>query len=121
MKKTIVFGSLLAVFILLMIPNISAVEYNTVVEAHESYIIQRFEIKENELNELIESIKDGNIENFSIIRDILRGILSSIFGIISCLFLILSGIVPWQGVIFFVITYIFILIYWIIQLIDLIG
>ena len=35
-KKTIVFGSLLAVFLMLMIPNVRAVEYNTLKETLES-------------------------------------------------------------------------------------
>lgn len=35
-KKTILFGSLLAVFLMLMIPNIGAVEYNSVKDTVES-------------------------------------------------------------------------------------
>ncbi len=38
MKKTILFGSLLAVFLMLMIPNVSALEYNEVKEKQEELI-----------------------------------------------------------------------------------
>jgi len=118
MKKTIVFGSLLAVFLMLMIPNVSAVEYNTVAEAHESYIIQRFEITENELNELIESIKDGNIENFSIFGDILWGIVRLI---LVFLMAFLSGMDESTALAFILGAIFMQLILYIVQLIESIG
>ena len=43
MKKTIVFGSLLAVFLMLMMPAMSAVEVNTVKDANEQYIEEQLE------------------------------------------------------------------------------
>ncbi len=43
MKKTIVFGSLLAVFLMLMMPMMSAVEVNTVKDANEQYIEKELE------------------------------------------------------------------------------
>ena len=43
MKTKIVIGSLLAVFLLMMIPSISAIEYNTFVETKNSILLEKIE------------------------------------------------------------------------------
>ena len=43
MRKKIIFGSLFAVFLIMMIPSISAIEYNTVEKANESRIIEKIQ------------------------------------------------------------------------------
>ena len=74
MNMKIIFGSLLAVFLLLMLPAVSSVEYDTTVKANEEYIIDYIrkmdaeELKEQIFNmdisdqELLEFIKD-NVAN----------------------------------------------------------
>ena len=66
MKIKIIFGSILAVFILTMLPLISAVEYDSVEKANEQYLQQL--------------LKDSDIDpkQFGIIRNILRFILKII-------------------------------------------
>ena len=59
-KKTIVFGSLLAVFLMLMIPNVGAVEYKTVVETNERYILQEIEKFESQINTIKEQVNGLN-------------------------------------------------------------
>ena len=44
MKRTIIFGSLLTVFLLLLIPNVNAVEYTQVKETQETFIENRLNI-----------------------------------------------------------------------------
>jgi len=61
MKKTIVFGSLLACFLMLMIPTVSAVEYQTVVDANESYLINEIQNKKLDIQTFSNKIKDINI------------------------------------------------------------
>ena len=56
MRKKIIFGSLLAAFLMLMIPSISAVEYHTAVEANESRFID--EMQNIDITELKERVKD---------------------------------------------------------------
>lgn len=62
MKKTIVFGSLLAAFLMLMIPDVSAIEYQTATDANKSYVIEKLNIAENDLSEIIESFKKDKLE-----------------------------------------------------------
>ena len=50
-KKTIVFGSLLAVFLMLMIPNVSALEYNVAESAIREKISEKIEYNEMKLKE----------------------------------------------------------------------
>ena len=64
MRKKIIFGSLLAVFLMLMIPSISAIEYNTVLDVNESYIIEK--IQKMDISELKGKIQD--IDIFNILR-----------------------------------------------------
>lgn len=58
MKRKIIFGSLLSVFLMLMIPSVPAVEYNNVLEASESRLLA--EIKNMDIRELKERIQDLN-------------------------------------------------------------
>ena len=58
MKRKIIFGSLLSVFLMLMIPAVPAVEYNNVLEASESRLLA--EIKNMDIRELKERIQDLN-------------------------------------------------------------
>ena len=54
MKKKILIGSILAVFILMLLPSISAVEYKTFSEAKKLSIIEKIEsIDVEEFNEKI--------------------------------------------------------------------
>ena len=62
MKKTIVFGSLLACFLMLMIPTVSAVEYQTVVDANESYFMQEIQNRNLEIDLLKDKLKDIDIK-----------------------------------------------------------
>lgn len=56
MKKKILIGSILAVFILMLLPSVSAVEYKTASEVKESSIIEK--IKSIDIEEFKEKIKD---------------------------------------------------------------
>ena len=60
MKKKIIIGSLLAVFMLIMLPSIPAVEFNTVVESNKSLILEKYQ--NIDLDELKEKIKGMNGE-----------------------------------------------------------
>ena len=62
MKSKIIFGSLLAVFLMMMLPSVPAVEYNTAVEANELLILD--ELQNIDLKEL--KIKIQNIDIKSI-------------------------------------------------------
>ena len=63
MKKSIIFGSLLAVFLLLMIPNVSAVEYTQVEEIN----LVNEQFKEENIIPLIN--KQATIENINNLFD----------------------------------------------------
>jgi len=59
MKIKIAIGCIVAVFILLMVPSISAVEYNSAVETNRSQILQQLRsMTVNELNEKFEILKE---------------------------------------------------------------
>ena len=77
MKRKILFGSLVACFLMLMIPNISAVECITVEHANESTIV---EIIENYHYLLNNAKKKGEILNSSLSQAII--ILAYITGFI---------------------------------------
>ncbi len=62
MKKKIIFGSLLAVFLMMMLPSVPAVEYNTAVEANESRILD--ELQNIDLEELKVKIQSIDIKSF---------------------------------------------------------
>jgi len=72
MKIKIIFGSLLAVFLLSMLPSISAVEFNSAVEANESRIIE--DIQSIDISEISKEIKENGIQShcFSIILSIIK-------------------------------------------------
>ena len=61
MKKTLIIGSLLACFLMLMIPNVSAVEYQTVADANESYLMNEIQNKKIDIQTLRNNIKNINI------------------------------------------------------------
>jgi len=57
-KTKIVVGSLLAVFLLMMLPSVPAVEFNTVVETNKSNLLE--EIQNIDIDELKEKLKNPN-------------------------------------------------------------
>jgi hypothetical protein len=58
MRKTIYFGSLVACFLLLMIPSISAIQVNTAEEAYKRQVIGVYDDGDNDdLEALIEAIR----------------------------------------------------------------
>ncbi len=59
MKRKLIIGSLLAIFILSMLPTIPAVEYNTAVEINRSNLLEKIEsmgIEDEESREKIASV-----------------------------------------------------------------
>ena len=56
-KKTVVFGSLLAVFLLLIIPHVSAITYQTVVNETKQYRHEELRNTNFDLNKIIEKMK----------------------------------------------------------------
>ena len=119
MKRKIIFGSLLAVFLLSMLPSVPAVEFNAAVEANELRIIEniqaidiselRKEIKNIDVNDLFGEVKDELKENdilpqcFSIILLIIKlflriigrtiGFIGKIIGFIASLIGFVIGII----------------------------
>ena len=73
MKKKIIFGSMLSVFILMMLPSIPAVKYDVAVKANESSLIDELQdidvtdfkerIQKINIHELREELKNINIKN----------------------------------------------------------
>ena len=59
MNKKIIIGSLLAVFMMLMVPSIPAVQFNTVKEANESQLFEK--IYNIDFKELKEKINDKSV------------------------------------------------------------
>lgn len=52
MKKGIIIGSLFLVFLLILLPAIPAIEFNTIVESNKSYLIEKIQsIDTEELTE----------------------------------------------------------------------
>lgn len=84
-KKTIVFGSLMAVFLMLMIPNIGAVEYNSVkdtVESKMNTIQGKCTTKFSALQSLIRTVSKKEI-NLDLIGLILSLVLISFMPLLS--------------------------------------
>jgi len=54
--KTMLFGSLLAVFLMLMIPNVSAIEYKTIRDTNKKIVDARTNEKLKNFNGFIESL-----------------------------------------------------------------
>ena len=73
MKKKIIIGSMLAVFLMLMLPAVSAVEYKTVEEANEEYV-----------EELVGNLKDipAVLSSSGILLDILIKIVKFVINLI---------------------------------------
>ena len=71
MYRKIVFGSLLACFLMLMIPTVSAVEYQTVVDANESYLMQELQDKDLDLAALKDKLKNMNVRE---LREVIQNI-----------------------------------------------
>jgi hypothetical protein len=116
MRKGIIFVSLLTVFLMMMIPNISAVEYQTAIDVNKSYMIQVYENKELELNKFIEILQKIDINKLKNIDYNLFEIfivLLNIYGIIFNFIRIFKN--PDFAILhfLFMITHIFLLIYWI--------
>ena len=73
MKKKIIFGSILSVFILMVLPSIPALEYDTAVKANKSSLINELqcidmtEFKERtqkiNINQMREKLKNINVKN----------------------------------------------------------
>ncbi len=115
MKKIIIFGTFLAVFLMLMIPNISAVEYQKAIDVNKSYIFQDYENKGLDLNKLIETyqkIDSNKLKNIDYNLYELFNIILNIYGIVSNFIWIFKN--PDFAVLhfFFMITHIFLLKYW---------
>ena len=59
MKRKIIIGSLLAIFMLLMLPSIPAVQFNTVFETNKARFIEEFKnIEIIELRQKIDDLKE---------------------------------------------------------------
>ena len=61
MKKKIIFGSLLTIFIMLMLPSLLAVEYNSAIKVNESRLFE--EIKNMSIDELKGKILNMDVED----------------------------------------------------------
>ena len=70
MIKKIIFGCMLSTFILLMIPTISAIEYNNVIDENKLNIIN--EIETLDFEDFIDELRNINKKQLS--NDSLNGI-----------------------------------------------
>lgn len=61
MRKTIIFGSILACFLMLMVPNVSAIEYQTVEDEFETQLFEKIQYINYE--DLREQIKEINLKD----------------------------------------------------------
>ena len=61
MRKKMIFVSLLAVFLMMMLPSVPAVEYNTAIEVNEAHLLE--EIQNMSIDELKEKILNMNVED----------------------------------------------------------
>ena len=57
MKKSILFGTILSVFLIIMVPSIPAIEYNTVVEENKSFFMEK--VKDFDKKDFLSNILDG--------------------------------------------------------------
>jgi hypothetical protein len=99
MNKKILFGSVLSVFLMLMLPSISAVEFNTAVEEQKTQLIEK--LHSLEVKNFLDMIKQKVTNNpapqcigiLSIIIGLLVGIFSkTTVGIAVAVLGILAGI-----------------------------
>jgi len=114
MKIKIVVGSLLAVCILMILPLVSAVEYNTVAESNKSVLLEKIQeidglrkfFENVDIEELKDELKEinGNSNGLGTLLFILLKFLATLASIFS-----IFGIVP---AIFGFIFYIYFLIFW---------
>ena len=105
-KKIIVIGSFLAVFLMVMVPNVNAVEYQT-----------KYENNELNLNKLIETnlkIDINKIKNIDYNLWEIFNILLNIYGVLLNAIQISEGSVYSILHLFFMIGHIYLLGYWII-------
>ena len=92
MNKKLIFGSLFSVIILLLLPSVTSIEYNTSEKANEEYIvgyIQKMNIEELKETILNSEISDKDIIEFindKISNPAHRGIICKIFHLIKKLF-----------------------------------
>jgi len=114
--KKIAVGCILAFFMLMMLPSVSAVEYNTIVEIRKSTFLEKIQsMDNNKLKELAEAYleKGGNYGEWSLL-----GLFFTILGAlcwfstdaishITGLYGPVSTILFWIGVFFFFIADIF--------------
>ena len=101
-KKTIIFVSLLAVFLMIMIPNINAVEYNSVKENVESRINSIHKDYDDQIlkNSLIQLIKIIDLKkSFNFIYAIVL-LITSIFSAVMTIysvFMVYSSFVDYNN------------------------
>lgn len=75
MKKKIIIGSLLSVLMLIMLPSVSSLQFNTVSETSKSFLFEK--IKDMDIKEFIVKIEDSL---FPLLFGIILGILIRIIG-----------------------------------------
>jgi len=80
MKTKIVVVSLFVIFLLMLVPSISAVEFNTVIESNKSSFFEKLGVSNKELKE---KLKTRDIEK---LRDELKEMNSNSFGFGNILF-----------------------------------
>ena len=110
MKKKIIIGSILAVFILMMVPSISALQYNTVTESNKSKFMEQINDMDTEevkdkikimgIDEKIEKIQELLPFNFPILTLFLNAILQFRFFqfiVVDAILSILFDVGPWEG------------------------
>ena len=105
MKRKIIFGSLLAVFLMMMLPSVPAVEYNTTVEANESRILDELKVKIQsiDIKSFKEELKDDPAlpQCFAIayaiialvIIFVILGVLGAIGGIVGLILSVIISII----------------------------
>lgn len=99
MKRKLILGSILAVFILVMLPSIPAVNYNTTKQTNEKSL--------EEIHQLIEQYQDENGIGtiFFLILKWIGAILQILYEIKILPFGILLSIYSWFMYIYFLITW----------------
>ena len=109
MKKKIVIGSILTVIILMILPSVSAVEFNTAVESNKAQILEqirsmnidelREKIKNLGLQELKEKLKNiGSNERMQLLQSFIKSsdTKNGIFGnIIKLIYIFVMSFITW--------------------------
>lgn len=90
MKKTIVFGSILTCFLMLVVPSIPAVEYHSAVEANEAYLMEK--IRNLDASNVEKKLSNINLET---LIEKIRGKIDSLDGpfpncILAILFILIA-------------------------------